>query len=143
MQQPRYVDPDLCVGCGLCSEKCPAKAPSEFDEGLSMRKAIYTPFPQAVPNTYLVDDEACTYIQSEGKRCGVCKKNCPKDCIDLDAKVEVVEIEVGNIILATGYKVFDAVGPARRMGRVSMAAPYHGWRLAEAARPCAAPETPL
>ena len=58
--------------------------PSEFDAGIATRKAIYIPFPQAVPNAYLVDESACTYVQSDGKKCGACAKKCPKDCIDLD-----------------------------------------------------------
>jgi len=105
---PRYIDEDTCVSCGLCTEKCPTSVPSEFDHGIADRKAIYLPFPQAVPNTYMIDGESCIHIQTEGKRCGVCAKVCPKECIDLTAKTEVVEIEVGNIILATGYQVFDA-----------------------------------
>ena len=64
------------------------------------------PFPQAVPNAYLIDEASCTYVES-GK-CGACAKKCPKECIDLDATDEIVELEVGNIILATGYDVYDA-----------------------------------
>jgi heterodisulfide reductase subunit A len=107
-RHPRRVDEEACISCNLCAEKCPASVPSEFDHGVVDRKAIYLPFPQAVPNTYLIDDDSCIYIQSEGKRCGVCAKVCPKECIDLNAAVEEVEIEIGNIILATGYQVFDA-----------------------------------
>jgi heterodisulfide reductase subunit A len=71
-----------------------------------MRKAIYIPFPQAVPNKYLIDAESCTYVQ-KGK-CGVCAKICPAQCIDLDEKDQEVEITVGNIVVATGFQVFDA-----------------------------------
>ena len=72
-----------------------------------MRKAIYIPFPQAVPNKYLIDAESCRHVQ--GKKCGVCVRVCPvNDCIDLDAKDEEIQITVGNIIVATGFKVFDA-----------------------------------
>ncbi len=66
------------------------------------------PFPQAVPNAYLIDEATCTYVQSDGKKCGVCAKKCPKECIDLDQQDEVVELEVGSIIVATGYDVYDA-----------------------------------
>lgn len=104
----RYVDLKSCVSCGLCSEVCPVKVSSEFDAGISQRKAIYLPFPQAVPNIYMIDAEHCTYIQSEGKKCGVCVKKCPKECINLNESDHVEEIEVGNIILATGYDVLDA-----------------------------------
>jgi ferredoxin len=60
--------------------------PSEFDSGIAKRKAIYIPFPQAVPNAYLVDEASCTYVQTNGAKCGACAKKCPKDCIDLDAR---------------------------------------------------------
>ncbi|MDX1285194.1 MAG: CoB--CoM heterodisulfide reductase iron-sulfur subunit A family protein, partial [Draconibacterium sp.] len=107
LKKARRVDPTSCIGCGTCSEKCPSKASSEFDAGTTLRKAIYIPFPQAVPNKYLIDAESCRHVQ--GKKCGVCVKVCPvNDCIDLDAKDEVIEIQVGNIIVATGFKVFDA-----------------------------------
>lgn len=106
LKKTRRVDPSKCIGCGTCSEKCPGKAYSEFDAGTTLRKAIYIPFPQAVPNKYLIDEENCRYVQ--GKKCGVCVKVCPvPDCIDLDAKDELVEITVGNIIVATGFKTFD------------------------------------
>lgn len=108
-KKARFVDQHLCIGCGSCAAKCPGKAPSEFDSGTTIRKAIYIPFPQAVPNKYLIDKDSCTYMQSDGKKCGVCVKFCPvNDCIDLHAKDEQLEIEVGNIVLATGFKTFDA-----------------------------------
>ncbi len=106
LKKARRVDISTCIGCGTCSEKCPSKAFSEFDAGTTLRKAIYIPFPQAVPNKYLIDAESCRHVQ--GKKCGVCVKVCPvPGCIDLDQKDEVVEITVGNIIIATGFKVFD------------------------------------
>ncbi len=109
IKKARMVDISLCIGCGTCSEKCPSKVSSEFDAGTTLRKAIYIPFPQAVPNKYLVDKENCTYIQSDGKKCGNCLKFCPvDDCIDLYAEDEEIEINVGNIIVSTGFKVFDA-----------------------------------
>ncbi len=107
LKKARYVNLSKCTGCGICASKCPTKVPSEFDAGTTLRKAIYIPFPQAVPNKYMVDPANCRYIR-EGK-CGVCVKACPvEDCINLDAKDETVEITVGNIILATGFKPFDA-----------------------------------
>jgi len=107
LKKARKVNLATCIGCGTCSEKCPGSAPSEFDAGTAMRKSIYIPFPQAVPNKYLIDSESCLYTQ-KGK-CGVCVKLCPvKDCINLDEKDEEIEITVGNIIAATGFKVFDA-----------------------------------
>lgn len=108
IQHARRVDINSCVACGLCSDVCPVKIPSDFDSGISDRKAIYIAFPQAVPNSYVVDGTNCTYVQSEGKKCGVCVKACPKDCIDLNERDKIKMVEVGNIILATGYDVLDA-----------------------------------
>ncbi|MGQ9620835.1 MAG: FAD-dependent oxidoreductase [Bacteroidales bacterium] len=108
-QFPRYVDTLSCVACNQCAEVCPVKVKSEFDAGISVRKAIYIPFPQAVPNAYLIDDQHCTYMISKGKKCGVCAKKCPKECINFNEKEKVTDIEVGNIILATGYEMLDAV----------------------------------
>ncbi|MCX7954329.1 MAG: CoB--CoM heterodisulfide reductase iron-sulfur subunit A family protein [Bacteroidales bacterium] len=107
LKKARRVDLAKCIGCGQCAEKCPTRTPSEFDAGTKLRKAIYIPFPQAVPNKYLIDEKVCTYVQT-GK-CGICVKFCPvPGCINLDEKDKIVEITVGNIIVAIGYKVFDA-----------------------------------
>lgn len=109
VKKARFVSEDLCIGCGSCSAKCPGKAPSEFDVGTTLRKAIYIPFPQAVPNKYLIDKESCNYMLTNGEKCGVCVKFCPvNDCIDLHQKDEEIEVNVGNIILATGFEPFDA-----------------------------------
>ncbi len=107
IKKARRVNLATCIGCGNCASKCPAKVPSEFDAGTTLRKAIYMPFPQAVPNKYLIDVESCIYVQ-KGK-CGACVKACPVNyCINLDETDEEVEITVGNIILAIGFKPFDA-----------------------------------
>ncbi len=100
-----YVNRDVCTGCGLCVEKCPAKTPSEFDEQLADRKAIYTPFPQAVPHKPVLDAAPCTYFLKDGK-CGICAKVCPLDCIDYEQKDEFIEEEVGAIVVATGYDLY-------------------------------------
>jgi len=105
--RPRYVDLKACVSCGICSEVCPVKVASEFDAGISQRKAIYIPFPQAIPNVYIIDGDHCTYLQTAGTKCGVCEKKCPKECINFQDKGQVTDIEIGNIILATGYDILD------------------------------------
>ena len=170
LKKARHIDLTTCIGCGICAEKCPGLAPSEFDYGTKMRKAVYIPFPQAVPNKYLIDSHYCTYmkdpyfvmaftikalkkahapveviegveklkkteIKTEEKfiqllhesigqeatrewkdiifensgRCNSCARFCPvDDCIDLNARDEELVIDVGNIIIATGFKLFDA-----------------------------------
>lgn len=107
LKKARRMSLSKCIGCGICAEKCPVKTPSEFDSGTALRKAAYIPFPQAVPNKYMIDESVCTYV-ANGK-CGICAKVCPvPGCINLDEKDEVVEINVGNIIVAVGFKTFDA-----------------------------------
>ncbi len=106
-QKARRVDVNACVACNLCVVACPIKVESEFDSGISMRRAIYIPFPQAVPNSYLIDAEHCRYVLTDGEKCGACVKRCPKDCIYLDEEDKMIDIEVGNIILATGYELLD------------------------------------
>jgi heterodisulfide reductase subunit A len=102
------VDAAACVACNDCAQFCPVSVPNEFDVGIATRKAIYIPFPQAVPNAYVIDPAACTWVQSGGKKCGACAKKCSKEAVHLDAQDEVVELEVGNIVVATGYDPFDA-----------------------------------
>jgi heterodisulfide reductase subunit A len=104
-KKARYVNEELCTGCGVCQTKCPWKVDSEFEAGLGKRKAIYTPFPQAVPNVPVIDKEHCAYFQS-GK-CRACEKFCEAKAIDFEQEDEIIEVEVGSIILATGFQVFD------------------------------------
>ncbi len=110
-KKPRYVDADKCTGCGICSEKCPSKVLSEFDHELTMRKAIYTPFPQAVPNTRVIDADNCIYFKKN--RCRLCEKFCEADAIDFNQKEEIIEVEVGSVIIATGFETFDPVSIAQ------------------------------
>ncbi|HVO13475.1 MAG TPA: CoB--CoM heterodisulfide reductase iron-sulfur subunit A family protein [Vicinamibacteria bacterium] len=107
-QRARRVDAEACVSCNVCTDICPISVWSEFDCHLTHRKAIYIPFPQAVPNAYMVDPEACTWVTSGGKKCGACLKKCPKDCIHLEEEDRTVDLDVGSIVLATGYELFDA-----------------------------------
>ena len=105
MKRARYVDETKCTGCNICTEKCPVKVDSEFEQGLSKRKAIYTLFPQAVPNVPVIDKEHCIYFL-KGK-CRACEKFCEANAIDFDQKDEVIELEVGAIVLAPGYELFN------------------------------------
>ena len=110
-RKPRYVDEAACVGCFECIEQCvykTAKFPSEFELGLGMRKPIYIPFPQAVPLVAVIDSETCIEFKT-----GHCKKTCVVACgdrnaIDFTQQETVVELDVGAIIVATGFKIFDA-----------------------------------
>ena len=100
-----FVDPDKCTACELCLAKCPAKVLDEYDAGMSKRKAIYLPFPQAVPRVMTIDAEHCLYL-TKGK-CGNCKKVCENDAIDYEMKDRDDVINVGSVILSTGFKPFD------------------------------------
>ncbi|MCK4444731.1 MAG: CoB--CoM heterodisulfide reductase iron-sulfur subunit A family protein, partial [Thermoplasmata archaeon] len=104
----RFVDENLCTGCGRCSEKCPKEVPNEFDRGIGMRKVIYRPFPQAVPPTHTIDKENCTYFL-KGK-CRACEKFCEAGAIDFEMEDQLFEIDVGAIIVATGFDMWDPSG---------------------------------
>jgi len=106
-KKARYVDPSSCTACGDCLAKCPSKGISdEFEYGLTTRRAIYIPHAQAVPRVAIIDAANCRMIQS-GK-CGVCAKICQKKAISYEDKDEEFQIEVGSIIAAPGFKVWNA-----------------------------------
>ncbi|MCP4421831.1 MAG: CoB--CoM heterodisulfide reductase iron-sulfur subunit A family protein [Chloroflexi bacterium] len=108
-KKARYVVEDVCTGCGICIEKCPKSVVDEvFEAGLGYRKSIYRPFPQAVPKFPVIDTESCIYFKS-GK-CKACQIFCPTEpnSIDFEQEDELIQIAVGNIILATGYDLFDS-----------------------------------
>jgi len=105
-RKARDVDPDLCTGCGICWSKCPSKSPNEFDEGLGQRRAIYIPFPQAVPNKPVIDRETCWYYTGKAP-CKVCQRLCPREAITFHTEDELVEEEFGAIVVATGYRQMD------------------------------------
>ena len=105
-KKARYVDWSKCTGCGDCWAKCPVKKiPSEFDAGLGKRTAIYRPFPQAVPNKPVIDQEHCIML-TKGK-CGACAKACQRGAINYKDQDELVKIKVGAVVLATGFDLWD------------------------------------
>jgi heterodisulfide reductase subunit A len=106
-RKPRYVIEDKCTACGDCLEVCQVNVPDEFNAGLGWRKAIYIPFAQAVPNAYVIDTEHCLGMTPIA--CGKCKDACEAEAIDYEMKSEIVELEVGAIIVATGFELFDAM----------------------------------
>ncbi len=104
---PRYIDTELCTGCGICQEKCPARVvDGEFEAGIGYRKVAYSPFPQAVPRYPVIDHDNCIYF--ERGTCKACVKFCPTGAIDFEQSEIDVTVEVGNIVLATGFQAFDA-----------------------------------
>jgi heterodisulfide reductase subunit A len=104
-KKAQYVDTDECTVCGECEKVCPVVVPDEYQEGLSSRKAIYMPFPQAVPSSYTLNAENCLGFNPIA--CGKCKEVCDKKCIDYDVQDEIIDLEVGSVIVATGMEVYD------------------------------------
>jgi len=104
-KQARYVDETACTTCGDCAPVCPVVVPDEYQMGLSTRRAIYIPFPQAVPSAYIVSAEECLGLNPIA--CGKCIDACEKQCINFDREDEQIEVQVGAIIVATGMDVYD------------------------------------
>jgi len=106
-KKARHIIEELCTGCAICEDKCPKKVvDEEFNASLTHRKVIYRPFPQAVPMYPVIDVENCTYF-IKGK-CKACQIFCPPGAIDFEQQDEIMHIQAGSIIIATGYDPFDA-----------------------------------
>jgi len=101
-KKPHYIDQEACTACGACVETCPITVGNEFELGMGTRKAVYIPFPQAVPGQYTIDMDHCI-------QCGICARPevCEPDAIRYDDKPEYVDVKVGTIIVATGWDLFD------------------------------------
>jgi heterodisulfide reductase subunit A len=104
-QKARYVDHSKCNACLACTEKCPGKGISEWDESLVKRKAIYIPFPQAVPQKPIIDKNSCTYFL-KGK-CRLCEKVCEQKAIDFEQQETFINVKVGAVVVATGFDLMD------------------------------------
>ena len=104
-QKARYVDIDKCIGCGACAERCPKKVSDEYNGGLSKRKAAYVPYPQAVPLKYSLDPRHCIKL-TKGK-CGLCSTVCPTGAINYEDTDKTFTLNVGSVVLATGFKAFN------------------------------------
>jgi heterodisulfide reductase subunit A len=105
-KKARYVDETKCTGCGSCAEKCPTEVSDDFNMGLAKRKAIYKHFPQGIPSVFTIDTRYCR--QFTGKKCGVCKKTCQAGAVDFEQQDQVLTFEVGAVVIAIGYELFDA-----------------------------------
>jgi heterodisulfide reductase subunit A-like polyferredoxin len=104
-KKARFVEENKCTGCGACSEKCPTIVSDAFNEGLGTRRAVYAYFAQGIPSTRTIDPDHCR--QLNGKKCGICAKVCQAEAINFDQKDQILELDVGAVILAGGYDVFD------------------------------------
>ncbi len=104
-EYPRYVDPDKCTLCDDCVKVCPVVVPAEFEGGLGPRKAIYMPFPQAVPSVYTLDIDNCLGIHP--LICSKCRDACGPEAIDYDMVTKIKNMEFGSIIIATGFDLYD------------------------------------
>ncbi|TFG14164.1 CoB--CoM heterodisulfide reductase iron-sulfur subunit A family protein [Candidatus Thorarchaeota archaeon] len=100
LKKARMVEEELCSGCGQCIEVCPIEVPNEFDQNLGFRKAVYMPFPQATPSVVTVDMENCI-------ECSRCVTACEREAINHSQRDETITLNVGAIIIATGYNLFD------------------------------------
>ena len=100
LRKPRYVNETKCTGCAVCAEHCPVEVPNDFDMNLGMRKAIYMPMPQAVPRCMTVDKENCI-------ECKLCTKMCQAGAVDFTQQPQDVDLNVGAIIIATGFDQYD------------------------------------
>lgn len=112
-KKARYIKEDECTGCGECAEKCPTRVPDGFNMGLSNRKAIYLYFLQSVPRIMTIDKDKC--LKLTRNRCGICEKVCDKNAVDYQQQDQDIQLNVGAIILATGFDLIDTT-PLQRYG---------------------------
>lgn len=110
-----YVKQADCIGCGACYEPCPVSLDNEFEEGLSKKKAIAIPCPGALPNVPAIDPERCLHLNGKKKECSACQEACVFGAIDFAEKDQTIDLEIGSILVATGYDMLD-MKPFDRFG---------------------------
>ena len=101
-KRARYVNEDTCTGCQLCIRACPVEVPNEYDFGFSLRKAVYMNFPQQIPLIATIDRDSCI-------GCGTCAAACPQGCIDFKDKDKIYDLNVGAVIVATGFQEYKPI----------------------------------
>ncbi|WP_332308533.1 hydrogenase iron-sulfur subunit [Desulfocicer vacuolatum] len=104
-KEPRYIDTEKCIACGVCAERCPVHVNDPFNCHISKRKAVYIKYEQSVPRQYVIDASACLYF-THGK-CRACETFCPTGAVDFHQKEETVTLHLGAVILAPGFKPFE------------------------------------
>jgi heterodisulfide reductase subunit A len=104
-KHPGYIDPNKCIACGHCADKCPRKVDDDFNAAMGKRKVAYIKYGQTVPLKYIIDGENCIYLQKA--RCKACEKFCPTGAINFDDKEQEITVNVGSVILASGFSPFD------------------------------------
>jgi heterodisulfide reductase subunit A len=107
-KSPRYVDLATCVGCAACIETCPASLPNPVNCNLSTRKAMDFAFFGGLPNAPFIDAGACVRLNGSDESCNACQAACPVEgAVKLDDRDEIVEHQVGAIVVAVGSTLFD------------------------------------
>jgi heterodisulfide reductase subunit A len=112
-QAARHIDPHRCIGCGACIEACPVTVPNAFNAHMDTRRAVYIPYPGALPHVAVIDKPHC--LQFKGESCRACEQACPFDAVDFTAVTTVRHLKVGAVVVATGFQGFDP-GRSTRYG---------------------------